>query len=332
MDEYEVEKKCQSYEVTDFQHNFEIEHPTTTLQQWGLHIHSNHYELLVFIRGNAECWIEGRRKKLEYGDVVIVNPREIHRIFILDNVEYERIVMHVSDSMLKELSTAQTNLLRVFHKNRPHILHLSEEEMAQFVSNQLQMKKMWKKKEFGADLLGSAWFQILLLQISQKMRQAEGSGAWESVAGLVGEALEYVNKLNEGIVVCSYRFTDMYYTQLKEDLPDGFEMLLVASKGHWLDGEDTHIIKIGTPLKIFDLLNTVHMMFEAQTRRRKKNRVVPKFRTEEDRKVIKEAKSVLMDRNNMSESEAHAYLQKCSMDSGNSLVETAGMVICLYRC
>lgn len=55
MDEYEVEKKCQSYEVTDFQHNFEIEHPTTTLQQWGLHIHSNHYELLVFIRGNAEC-------------------------------------------------------------------------------------------------------------------------------------------------------------------------------------------------------------------------------------------------------------------------------------
>ena len=164
----------------------------TTLQQWGLHIHSNHYELLVFIRGNAECWIEGRRKKLEYGDVVIVNPREIHRIFILDNAEYERIVIHVRQHV-KGAVNGTDKPLRVFHKNRTHILHLSEEEMAQFVSNQLQMKKMWKKKEFGADLLGSAWFQILLLQISQKMRQAEGSGAWESVAGLVGEALEYVN-------------------------------------------------------------------------------------------------------------------------------------------
>lgn len=193
MDEYEVEKKCQSYEVTDFQHNFEIEHHITTLQQWGLHIHSTHYELLVFIRGNAECWIEGRRKKLEYGDVVVVSPREMHRIFILDNTEYERIVIHVSDSMLKELSTAQTNLLGVFHKNRTHIFHLSAEEMAQFISNQLQMKKMWKKKEFGADLLSSAWFQILILQISQKMRQAEGAGPWESASGLVGEALEYVN-------------------------------------------------------------------------------------------------------------------------------------------
>lgn len=193
MDKFENEKRCQTYEVTDFQHNFEITHPTTTLQQWGLHIHSTHYELLVFIRGNAECWIEGRRKKLEYGDVVIVSPREMHRIFILDNTEYERIVIHVSDSVLKELSTAQTNLLGVFHKNRTHILHLSDEEMAQFISNQLQMKKMWKKKEFGADLLSSAWFQILLIQISQQMRMAEGSGEWESAAGFVGEALEYVN-------------------------------------------------------------------------------------------------------------------------------------------
>lgn len=55
MDKFENEKRCQTYEVTDFQHNFEITHPTTTLQQWGLHIHSTHYELLVFIRGNAEC-------------------------------------------------------------------------------------------------------------------------------------------------------------------------------------------------------------------------------------------------------------------------------------
>ena len=80
-------------------------HPTE--QEWGLHIHSTHYEVLVFIRGNVDFWIEGRRKKLEYGDIVLVNPREIHRIFLLDNSEYERIIIHVSDSMLKDMSTAQ---------------------------------------------------------------------------------------------------------------------------------------------------------------------------------------------------------------------------------
>lgn len=153
MEKFENEKRCQTYEVTDFQHNFEIVHPTTTLQQWGLHIHSTHYELLVFIRGNAECWIEGRRKKLEYGDVVIVSPREIHRIFILDNTEYERIVIHVSDSMLKELSTAQTNLLGVFHKNRTHILHLSDEE-------NVEEKGVWGRS-FGSCVVSDSAFAAL---------------------------------------------------------------------------------------------------------------------------------------------------------------------------
>mgnify|MGYP002243398756 FL=1 len=61
--------------MTDFQHNFEINRPVTTEQEWGLHIHSTHYEVLVFIRGNVDFWIEGRRKKLEYGDIVLVNRK-----------------------------------------------------------------------------------------------------------------------------------------------------------------------------------------------------------------------------------------------------------------
>ena len=194
MEKFENEKRCQTYEVTDFQHNFEIDRPITTVQQWGLHIHSTHYEILVFIRGNIDFWIEGRRKKLEYGDVVIVNPREMHRIFLRDNSEYERVIIHVSDNMLKDMSTAQTNLLRVFHKNKTHILHFSEEEMDQFLHNQMQMRALWEKKKFGADILGSAWFQILLIQVAIRMRQAEGADEWESASGLVGEALEYVNK------------------------------------------------------------------------------------------------------------------------------------------
>lgn len=145
------------------------------------------------------------------------------------------------------------------------------------------------------------------------------------------QALEYANRLQEGIVICSYRFTDMYYTRLKEDLPPSFDMLLIASQSHWLEQGDDTVMKIGMPLKLFELLNTIHMMFEAQTRRRKKRRAFPKVRSEEENKIIKDAKTVLMDRNHMTEAEAHRYLQKCSMDSGNSIVETAGMVICLYR-
>lgn len=43
--------------------------------------------------------------------------------------------------------------------------------------------------------------------------------------------------------------------------------------------------------------------------------------------IIEEAKKVLMMNRNMTEEEAHRYIQKNSMDSGTNMVETAQMVL-----
>ena len=43
------------------------------------------------------------------------------------------------------------------------------------------------------------------------------------------QALAQTDCLNDGIVVCGYKLTDMLYSQLYESLPPGFEMLLMAS-------------------------------------------------------------------------------------------------------
>ena len=56
---------------------------------------------------------------------------------------------------------------------------------------------------------------------------------------------------------------------------------------------------------------------------------MPKVRSEKEQKMIDAAKKLLMDRNSMTEEEAHRYMQKCSMDSGTNLVETAEMVFAL---
>ena len=54
-------------------------------------------------------------------------------------------------------------------------------------------------------------------------------------------------------------------------------------------------------------------------------------RGEEEKKILWEAKAVLMERNHMTEEEAHRYIQKCSMDSGTSLTETAQMVLSMIK-
>ena len=62
-----------------------------------------------------------------------------------------------------------------------------------------------------------------------------------------------------------------------------------------------------------------------ELKRRKKTQ--PKRRTAEEEKIINKAKALLMERNQMTENDAHKYIQKLSMDSGNNLVETAEMIL-----
>lgn len=66
-------------------------------------------------------------------------------------------------------------------------------------------------------------------------------------------------------------------------------------------------------------------------RRQKRMRQRPKLRSEEDQKVIRKAKELLMDRNGFSEEEAHRYIQKRSMDNGTELVEVSQMILSLMQ-
>lgn len=139
------------------------------------------------------------------------------------------------------------------------------------------------------------------------------------------QALSYMDDLQEGIVVCGYRFSDMIYKELKECMPQYFDMLLIASKQYWSECPPQNLMCLALPLKTIDLINTVDLMIQTHTKRKKKQSLTK--RSKEDIEQITEAKRILMERNHMSEQEAHRYIQKSSMDSGRNLVETAQMVI-----
>lgn len=143
------------------------------------------------------------------------------------------------------------------------------------------------------------------------------------------QALAQANMLDDGILVCGYKYPDMIYSELRSALPAHFEMLLIASQRVLSECADPDLMCVSMPLKGRDLLNTLDMMTEQIARRKKRMRQKPKVRSEEEKKVLWEAKCLLMERNHMTEEEAHRYIQKCSMDSGTNMVETAQMVLSL---
>lgn len=152
-----------------------------------------------------------------------------------------------------------------------------------------------------------------------------------SVCTTGAQALAGANSLGDGIVVCGYKYPDMMYTELADCLPPHFEVLLMAAQRVLSECAGAGIMCVAMPLKVQDLLNTLEMMVANVERRRKKRKAMPKARSEEDRKVLEEAKALLMERNGMTEEEAHRYIQKCSMDSGTNLVETAEMVLSMMK-
>ena len=145
------------------------------------------------------------------------------------------------------------------------------------------------------------------------------------------QTIAMLDDLNDGIIVCGYKLGDMIYSELLEMLPDNFEMLLMASQNVINECDtDGRIIGVTMPLKVKDLVDSVGMMSDMQDRRRRREKLRPKVRSDEDNELISRAKELIMEREGLSEEEAHRYMQKRSMDNSTGLIDTAQMIMSLY--
>ena len=142
-------------------------------------------------------------------------------------------------------------------------------------------------------------------------------------------ALAAISELDCGVLICGYHLADMYYNDLLDCLPKTFEMLLLAS-ARVLSEVPSSVLSVELPMKAGDLLNTVTMVLGQIERRIRKEKKKPKLRSWKEQNYISNAKMMLMQRNRLSEEEAYRYIQKCSMDSGTNMVETAQMLLMLF--
>ena len=137
-------------------------------------------------------------------------------------------------------------------------------------------------------------------------------------------ALMEMNKQSGGLIISGYKLPDMYYTELADMLPSFFDILLIGS-ANVVSSAQSGIMAVTMPIRVHELVNTVEMQMMQIQRRLKKQ----KKRSERDQNYIQNAKRLLMDRNHLTEEEAYRYIQKCSMDSATSMVETAQMILTL---
>lgn len=80
--------------------------------EFYMHAHER-MEILYFLSGDAQYLVEGSVYPLHPGELLVMNRAEAHRLQLLSNQPYERIVLHFSPSVLHGIDPDGL-LLRIF--------------------------------------------------------------------------------------------------------------------------------------------------------------------------------------------------------------------------
>lgn len=148
-----------------------------------------------------------------------------------------------------------------------------------------------------------------------------------------GDVARVADFCNSMVVVSGFQFPDMTAEDLKVLLNGRLSMvtILLPHQRELVSREDMFCVPY--PLSAVDLLQAVEKLEKSTAYELVASGVIKagKKKTDErpaeEKLLILKAKKTLMERHEMTESQAHRFLQKSSMDRGLKLIDAARMVI-----
>lgn len=144
-----------------------VEHKISTPASFPYHRHDG-YELLLFLGGVADYYVEQNCYKLKRGNLLVIRPEKIHRLRCYDQEsKYERILINIRTPYLKQLSSKKTKLTDcLYRKDRrqEYMAMLTESELQEYIRLSRKLEEVIHSDFYGQDLLKAALTtQIVLL-------------------------------------------------------------------------------------------------------------------------------------------------------------------------
>ncbi len=161
--------------------------------------HHDFYEVYYLIKGEVEYWVDGRIIRMQAGDLLLINPLELHRPIIHpDSPVYERIVLWIHKEYLEKLFCAQMNLSRCFDTSLPshtHLIHPAPADRPILASRMGELVREYYSRELGSELSAYGLFLQLMVQLN-RMAQQEAAQPEESqnLSALVENVLTYIGE------------------------------------------------------------------------------------------------------------------------------------------
>ena len=178
--------------------NFEIFHYRDPRPGFVEVHHHDFYEVYFLLEGEVAYWVEGRVIRLAPGDLLFINPMELHRpITDPDNPVCERFVLWVNPDYLESLSTPQIQLSSCFDNSLPnhsHLIRPAGTERAVLMARMGELVRESYGRDYGSNLSAQGIFLQLMVQLNRLARGAESQQEGEELSPLVERAMGYISE------------------------------------------------------------------------------------------------------------------------------------------
>lgn len=137
----------------------------------------------------------------------------------------------------------------------------------------------------------------------------------------VAELMRSVSDMDDVLVIMGYKLPDGIVDDVSDFLSGQPLMtILKAEQQELIENED--IFTLPLPVNRERLISSIEVLTGHIERRKKTSN-----RTPEEDKIIENAKLYLMEKYRMTESQAHRFIQKRSMDTGAKFIDTARLIL-----
>lgn len=128
------------------------------------------YEIYYFISGKVNCVIEGRTYYLKPGDILLINNKEVHRPLIELGKVYERIVVWVHPSYIRQIEQGEIDLTACFNdssRHRNNLLRPSNEMFRMIRKTYERLEAVCGSDAYGNATLSRAYITELLVLLNR---------------------------------------------------------------------------------------------------------------------------------------------------------------------
>ena len=177
---------------------FEVYHyRNEQMKEVALH-HHDFYEIYFFLSGNVSYNIESRSYRLSPGDVLLINPQELHQpVFSPEKQQYERYVLWISAGCLQQFALPGQDLSQCFNTSRPEHTNLvrpdgASRELIHYLMQQLVREQ--DSEDFATEINRlSLLTQLLVLVNRTAIRAGRAPEPRDNADSAVYRILGYIN-------------------------------------------------------------------------------------------------------------------------------------------